>query len=140
MEKKMKTTKQVVNDSGIPAKLVHAVIRQLGDKESLTDIANHGIDGGFSGFIYTSDTVAFFKRNRKEIVQLVNEMADSLGEEPIKMVASFNCLGKQDPKAQREYYPSVARCLYGKCTDEDSDVANALAWFAGEEVARAFED
>lgn len=40
-----------------------------------------------------------------------------------------------------EYLPSVSRCLYGgRLKDEDTDVANALAWFALEEVARAFEE
>ena len=74
-------------------KLIKAVIRQLGGRDSLQDIANHGIDGGFSGFIYHSDTVKFFKRNRAEIVELVKEMADELGEEPIELVCMFNCLG-----------------------------------------------
>jgi hypothetical protein len=133
----MRTTKYVIANSNIPAKLVRAVIRQIsGDKESLADICLHGIDGGFHGFIYTRDTVAFFKRNRAEIVQLVRSMADDMGEEPIAFVAGFRCL-----TSDLETRESIARCIYGgRLTDDDDTVANALAWFAGEEVARAFCD
>jgi hypothetical protein len=149
----MKTTRQVMDQSDIPKRLINAVVRQLGGKDSLEDICNHGIDGGFHGFIYYNDTIAFYKRNRSEIVALVNQMAEELGENPIDMIAGFNCLAGQYPrkagnygfdtefdKARRELYPSISRCLYGRITDEDTQVANALAWFAGEEVARAYCD
>ena len=36
--------------------LIKAVIRQLGGKEALEDVYNHGADGGFSGFTYYSET------------------------------------------------------------------------------------
>lgn len=150
----MKSTAKVIEESNIPPRLVHAVLRQLnGDaKDSLEDIANHGVDGGFHGFIYYSDTIAFFKRNRKDIVALVHSMAEELGESPVEMVALFDCLGgrsvrdakdsDRDHKRQevtREWTPNVSRCLYGgRLIDDDIQVANALAWFAAEEVARAF--
>jgi len=149
----MKTTQQVIEQSGIPARLVRAVILQTG-KENLRDIAEHGVNGGFSGFIYHSDTVAFFKRNRREIAELVNSMAEDLGENPVEMVCGFGCLAgfakREDhdyngnmttPRRKKlaEYQPSVSRCLYGgRLTEEDTQAANALAWFAAEEVARAF--
>ena len=133
----MKTIKQAAVDSGIPEKLIRSVIRQIGDKDSLKDVAAHGMDGGFCGFTYHSDTVPFFKRHRAEIRALVESMADSLGEEPLAMVAGFNCLKPAD----HETKASIARCIYGgRLTDDDTQVANALAWFAGEEVARAFEE
>lgn len=132
----MKTTAQVLNDSGIPPRLVRAVVRQLGGKESLQDIANNSIDGGFHGFIYYSETVPFFKRNRAEILELVRRYADDFGTDPVSVVAGFNCL--TDDSETRE---SAARCLFGgRLTDNDAQVANALAWFAGEEVARSFFD
>lgn len=159
----MKSMKQVIEQTAMPAKLVRAVIHQLNGKgrldwqdihNNLSDITNHGIDGGFNGFVYTRDTVAFFKRNRKEILELVEQQADELSESPINMVASFRCLagipasrkivnGSMAELSQNwnnEFAKSVAHCLYGRITDEDIDVANALAWFAGEEVARAFCD
>lgn len=124
-------------------KLVNAVIRQLGGRESLEDIANHGIVGGFGGFIYTSDTIAFFKRNRAEIVALVKEYADEFGESDIDTVARFNCLSGRNwdkeryTKEGRELAAEIARALYGRMKKDDRQVANALAWFAAEEVAHA---
>jgi hypothetical protein len=132
----MLKTSQVIENGYIPAPLVRAVIRQLGGKESLPDICRGGIDGGFHGFIYYTDTVAFFKRNRAHIRQLVERTAEDFGDRPMQVVAGFNCLRDMDP-AERE--AAIARCLYGgRTTDADTQVANALAWFAGEEVARAF--
>jgi len=132
----MRTTTQVIENSGIDASLVRSVIRQLGGKDSLRDIAGNSIDGGFHGFIYYSDTVPFFKRNRASILELVRRYADDFGTDPVSVVAGFNCL--EDDAETRE---SAARCLFGgRMTEDDTQVANALAWFAGEEVARAFCD
>ena len=150
----MKTVKEASERTGISEKLINSVIRQLGGRESLADVCRGGADAGFSGFTYYSDTALFFKRNRKEIVELVQNMADDLGENPAEMVAGFQCLGGKRSSGYglesdreitrnilREYLPSVSRCLYGgRLTDDDTQVANALAWFALEEVARAFED
>ena len=128
----MNTIKQASNNTGIPETVIRAVVRRV-SRESIPDIVNHGIDGGFGGFIYYSDTVAFFKRYRHQITDMVEEMADQLGEDPINMVASFGCLDDD-----RETRRSIARCLYGRCDwNEDTQVANALSWFAAEESARA---
>lgn len=123
-------------------KLQNAVIRQLGltrkDEElttTLQDITNHGINGGFSGFIYYADTIKFFKNNRKAIIELVREMAQDFGQDPIEMVAGFNCL-TNDFETREE----IARALYGRLASDDTQVANALAWFAAEEVARSMTD
>lgn len=144
-----KTVKGASEQTGISETLIRAVIRQTG-RENLEDIARHGVDGGFAGFTYYSDTVPFFKRHRALIVELVNRMAEDLGENPAEMVAGFGCLAGHevhrlpDHEKRRklaEYLPSVSRCLYGgRLTDEDTIVANALAWFAAEEVARAMTE
>ena len=132
----MKTTATVLRESAIPARLVRSVVRQLGDKEFFRDIVRGGIDGGFHGFIYYSDTVAFFKRNREAIRDMAREQAQDFGQDVVSMVAGFRCL--TDDYETRE---SIARCLFGgRLTDEDTEVANALAWYAAEEVARAFCD
>lgn len=133
-----KTIKQVAENSALDATLVRAVVKRVG-RESLEDVANHGAAGGFPGFTYYKDTVAFFKKHRKAIVAIVERMADDFGESPVDMVAGFNCLGGRDDR--KEYVQSVCRCLYGcRLTDDDTNVANALAWFALEEVARVFCD
>ena len=137
----MRATNEIISESNISAKLIRSVIRQLGGKDSLPDIARHGIDGGFGGFIYTAETVAFFKRNRGEIVRLVESTADARGEEPIAVVAGFGCLRDGDAETRK----AIAKCLYGGpipsgIGEEVHLVANALAWFAAEEVAHAFCD
>lgn len=158
----MKTIIQTIKTSNISPKLIRSVIRQIGGKESLPDVLRGGADAGFCGFTYYSDTVAFFKRNRQDICNLAESMAQELGENPVDMVAGFQCLAGRDISARRaghgtwipdsqkeqerrqalsEYLPSVSRCLYGgRLTDEDTQAANALAWFALEEVAQAMCD
>lgn len=123
-------------------KLINAVINQLGGRESLQDIANHGIDGGFAGFIYHNDTIKFFQKHRAEIVELVNEYAADFGESAIDMIARFSCLSgrnwdkERNTKDGQELTAEIARALYGRLGKDDTQVANALAWFAAEEVAR----
>ena len=129
----MKTTKRVIEESCIPPKLVRSVVRQLGGKESLSDIAKHGVSGGFAGFIWYTDTVAFYKRNRKEILALLKEYAADFGvKSAVEVVCTFKGLDKEQE--------SICRCLYGRMNEEDIYVANSLAWFAAEEVAKAFCD
>ena len=128
-----RNTKQIAERSGISHALVAAVIKQTG-RENLEDIARHGVDGGFAGFTYYTDTVPFFRRNRAAIVALVNGMAEEFGQEPMALVAGFRCLEPADDETRA----SIGRCLYGgRVGDADTQVANALAWFAAEEVARA---
>lgn len=135
----MKTTAQVIRDSGIPGRLVRAVIRQLGGKDPLEDICQHGIDSGFHGFIYYSDTIAFFKRNRREISELVRQQAEDFGASPVDFVASFRCLDPKDKDPEK--MDEIGRCLYGgRIGPNYTQVPNALAWYASEEVARAFCD
>ena len=136
------TLNQFVEKSGLEPTLVRAVVRQLGGwqeaQQSMIDIANHGIDGGFHGFIYYSDTIAFFKKHRTIICNLINSTADDIGESPITLITNFNCL--KGVKAQ----DSIIRCLGGgplrQGPIEDALVANALTWFAGEEVASRYSD
>jgi hypothetical protein len=136
----MKTIKQVLETTGISESLIRSTLRQVGDKDSLRDVYAHGASGGFCGFCYYSDTVAFYKRNRAEIVALAKNMADDLGESLIAMIAGFNCLKTSNPQERRDLEDEIGRALYGRITDKETQVANALAWFALEEVARAFCD
>ncbi len=119
--------------------LTRAVIRQLGDKDNLIDVSNHGADAGFCNFVYYKDTVPFFEKHRKEILSVLE--AD--GEEPASMVFGFNCLRlkEADREEQRAYRGAINRLLYGNRKvdwdrQEEIMVANALSWFALEEVAR----
>lgn len=126
--------------------LAAAVVRQMGGwqsfKESAGDITNHGIGGGFNGFIYYRDTVAFAKRNRPAILALLNEQAADFGADgPIALVRGFNCL--TDKRTNKPDYTDdeIGAALYGRGTGDSADmILNALAWYAGEEIARRYCD
>jgi hypothetical protein len=135
--------KDVANRTGFPLPLLRAVSRQHGGwsefRESAPDIARHGIDGGFSGFIYCSETVKFYKANRAAILDLLESQAEDLGMDPTEMVCSFNCLRTTDPADKRELQREVWRTLGGRINSDDYLVANAMAWYAAEEAARAVD-
>lgn len=133
--------KSLIESSNIPASLVRAVVRQIGGldsfKESAQDIANHGIDGGFHGFIYNKDTEAFAKRNRKDIQAMASAQADDFGTSITAMIQCFGCFRNGDKPTEEE----IGSALYaGKNVEDGVNVLTALAWYAGEEVARAYCD
>jgi hypothetical protein len=140
--------KNVSEKTGFPLALLRAVARQIGGwdqfRESATDIANHGIDGGFHGFIYYTETVAFWRKNRVAILDLLTQQAEELGTDIVEMVCSFNCLRTEDPGVAKERRREVYRELFGlfRVKYDDGDdviVANALTWYAAEEAARAVD-
>lgn len=137
----MKTKTQVLKDYPEYKTLINAVINRIG-MDSVQDVVNHGIDGGFNGFIYTKDTVSFWQRHRKDIMKLAQDMASGLGENIIEMIGGFNCLGYYDYKTNkwtdREGQEAIGKTIYSEKTDDQ--VGNALAWFAAEEVCRMFEE
>lgn len=119
--------------------LAQAVIDNFGDDESFVqsapDVANYGIDGGYSGFIYYSDTVPFAVKNKKAILSYAKEQAESFGSDGVfAMIANFNCFSDLSES-------DVAEAFYEE--DEDGEnhtiLFNGLAWYIGEEVCRAFE-
>ena len=137
----MKTKNEVLAERPDCKTLINAVINRIGMK-SVEDVNNHGIDGGFHGFIYYTDTVRFYRRHRKDILRMAQEMASDIGEDMLQMIGGFNCLkyyvhgaGKWTDHEGQE---AVGKTVYGGKVDDV--VANALAWFAAEEVCRMFED
>ena len=132
-----KTLKNFIENSGIDAKLIRAVIRQSGGwqsfQESAPDIANHGISGGFSGWIYYTETCEFYAKNQNLIVELAECQSDEYGYQSAQdMVKSFRSLDAT--------LSEIGYTLHGNKRQHDTQVANALAWFAAEEVTRAFVD
>jgi len=112
--------------------LKRAVVRQFGDSESfyesVPDIANYGASGGVSGFIYYSDTVNFTKRNKNKIMQFLTELSDDIGESIVSMLSHWQCL-----KGMSQH--EIMEGLYNPKSDNKTNVYNALAWYALEEVA-----
>jgi hypothetical protein len=133
----IKTKKQVLAENSEYKTLINAVYNRIG-KESIQDVNNYGINGGYSGFIYYSETAKFYSRYRKLINKLVFEMAESFGEEAQNMVLNFNCVNSDN-----ESKHDIAICLYGgnlRTLKDEFHLPNALAWFAAEEVCRMFEN
>ena len=126
--------------------LTRAVIRQLGGRDYLEDVASPdhgGAESGYVGFTYYSDTVPFFERQRKNILSILEQDADSFGEDPVSIVMQFRWLRLKDAdrEEQRAYRSAVNRLLYSNRKvdwdrEEEIMVANALAWMALESVAR----
>ena len=134
------TQDKFVSSGRIPEKLARAVIRQMGGweafKESAPDICRCRIDSGFYGFAYCSDTESFAKRNHREIAEMAEAQADDFGTEVSRMIASFVYFRGSDVTTSE-----IGRALYaGENTRDGYNVLNALAWYAGEETARAYCD
>jgi hypothetical protein len=134
---KKPTISAFINSSSIPAKLIRSTIRQIGGfdefKHYVVDVTKYGASGGFGGFTYYSDTVSFTKRNKKEILQYASEMANDIGEKSaIELIAGFNCLQLDSV--------TVAEALFNPRSEDRTNVYNALARFALEEVSRAWAD
>lgn len=136
----MKTIKQFIQQSSINPSLIRAVIRQFGNwdyfKQSASDISSYGAAGGFSGFTYYVDTVSFTKRNKKLILELCEDLDNQLESVGlIAFIAGFNCLRGMDITQD-----SIARAIYQGKGDDVTQVFNALAWLALEEVASQYSD
>ena len=133
------TLSQFIAESGLPSSLVRSTVRQMGSwdsfQESAQDVCNHGASGGFGNFIYYTDTIAFTKRNKKALLELCKEQAEECygkGYSVGQFIAGFNCV---DCDAE-----AVAIALYTGKGDDVTEVYNALAWYALEEVSRRYCD
>jgi hypothetical protein len=134
--------KTLIANSSIPATLIRAVVKNMNGwdsfKESAQDVVDHGAACGFGNFIYYTDTVVFTAKNRKAIAELAAQQAADFGDSSeIEMILGFNCLQHDDLTSS-----DIARALYGRLADTDTEtiIYNALAWYALEEVARAYCD
>lgn len=135
------TLSQFIAESGLPASLVRSTVRQCGGWEMFQEDAKNlqlcscGAAGGFNGFIYHSETVPFSRRNKKALLELCKEQANDIyghGMTIPGFIAGFNCVGCDAEQ--------VAIALYTGKGDNVTEVYNALAWYALEEVARRYCD
>jgi hypothetical protein len=111
-----------------------------GGRESLKDLssqlvtcAKHGADSGFPGFTYYSDTIRFFKHNRKDILNNIGHTAAETGMDIIKVVQSFGVFRYSTPPTSGE----VGRALWDSAYihDELTTLYNVFAWYALEEIS-----
>lgn len=137
----MKTKKQVISENPDYSTLIRAVIDNIGE-DYIEDLNNRGINDGFSGFVYYPETVAFFRKHRKQIMVMAERMADEMGSRLLEMVSNFNCLSSgQYPNRKPDYsIDEIAKAIYqGKGKSADI-ILNSMSWFAAEEVCRMFEE
>lgn len=134
--------KEACKQNPAHAKLIRAVVQQLGGmnndtRQMMEDILRHGIDGGFYGFIYYSDTCKFAQKNQKHITVLLEEQAEQLGEDVVSMVSNFGVFrnSPMDDADRKDLYLFLAGQA-GRC--KGHSILNVLAWFAAEEVCRMF--
>ncbi len=138
----MKTTlTKFIKSSSIPASLIRAVIWQIGDwqtfQEYAPDISKNGIDAGFPGFTYYNQTEPFAKAQKSAIAKLASSQAQELGYDSVfAMVRNFGCL-KNDTFTDADLWHVFYK---GKNPEKGPNLLNALAWYAAEEVARAYCD
>ena len=132
----MKTKKQVLQENEDYKTIINAVINKVG-KDSIDDINNHGIDGGFNGFIYYYDTHNFAIKHRKTIIKMLNEDADDFGQEVVEMVSGFGIFRNKpmDAEDRQELY-----CFLGGGKCKQSTITNLMAGYAAEKVCRMFEE
>jgi hypothetical protein len=135
----------IQNNSAWQPATIHNVIKALGytaadGAESLknlsgqlADCARHGADGGFPGFIYYSETSAFFRQNREDIVHNIEQTAADMGEDVIKFVQSFGVFRNAAPPTSGE----IGRALWdsARLRDDLTSLYNVFAWYALEEIA-----
>lgn len=60
------------------------------DLAEIQDIANGALIGGVSGFIYYSETIAFYERHEAEIWQILEEDAHNMGISISKILDGFS--------------------------------------------------
>jgi len=126
-------------DYGMDETLAKATIIQFGDydyfrESKAQDITNYGINGGFGGFIYYSDTVPFAEKHIKSILAFAKQQANDIGYDSVySMIASFNCFkGKNET--------DIVEAIYDPDYELRTMAMNGLAWYVGEEMARIYCD
>lgn len=128
--------KKFIEKSWIDKALIKAVIKQIGGfgyfRDCACDIANHGIDGGYHGFIYYFDTVKFTEDNLPQILAMAKYQATDYGHGTyIDFMVGFRCFKNLNQS-------EILDGLHSVGSDFMVDVYNGIAWYAGEEVARAY--
>lgn len=109
------------------------VFKQVGAEDQadferiMSDVTMGGADAGFNGFTYYADTVQFWQDNKAAIMDKLAQDAEGSGLSIIEMVEAFNCLNYNYDMDE------VGEVLYGD--DDNTQICNALAWYALETVA-----
>jgi hypothetical protein len=132
----MKTKAEVIRENPDLKTIINAVINKI-DLNSVEDINNHGIDGGFSGFIYYSETHSFAMRHRQTIISMLENDAADFGQDIVEMVSGFAVFrnSQMDIEDKKNLYRYLGM---GRC--DQSTITNLMAWYAAESVCHLFDN
>lgn len=130
---------EFIESTDVPESIVRAVVRALGGWKEFEATApavdGHGADAGFAGFTYYSDTVAFFRKHRAALLEMLKaDEFDTMGANDVAaFVSSFRCMADVSADA-------IAETLYGRWKDSEwsTTVANGIAWYALGAVCREY--
>jgi hypothetical protein len=134
--------------SSFPERTVNKVIEALGYpltgsgdtfKElsaELVNCAEYGANIGISGFIYYSETIPFFKKNRVAIASHIERTAAEFGTDIFSMVQGFGVFYNSEKPTPSE----IGKALWDDSqTHPDlTTLYNVFAWYALEEVSRTW--
>ena len=92
------------------SRLTEALDARFDDMDEIKDVADHGCEGGVSGFIYYSETSKFFDEYQEEIEQQYQEL---FGNDYLKQILDTNNI--QDIRTLKNNMVWGAVSMY--CTD-----------------------
>jgi len=138
----------ILENSSFPESTINNVIKALGYplngsgdtfKElslELVNCAEYGANIGISGFIYYSETIPFYKKNRAAIASHIESTAEEFGTDIFSMVQNFGVFRHSEKPTPSE----IGKALWDKSeTHQDlTDLYNVFAWYALEEVSRTW--
>ena len=96
--------------------LVQALEERFTDMDEVRDIANHGIMGGFNGFIYSSELCEFFDEYQDDI----EDYLDDMGYAPNDIVGDTTCWTFQELK-ERSVWIVVESWCHAMVDEMDED-------------------
>jgi hypothetical protein len=129
-----RTVNKVIEALGYPLTGSGGTFKEL--SAELVNCAEHGADGGFSGFIYYNETIPFFKKNRAAIASHIEQTAAELGTDIFSMVQGFGVFSNSEKPTPSE----IGKALWDSSqTHPDlTSLYNVFAWYALEEVSRTW--
>lgn len=120
------------------SKLEKSILTQIGvtKKEFAKNVSDYqNAQNGIPGFTYYSDTHKFALKNQSLINELLEDLADDLGEDVFSMVSNFGVFrGEIDKDEKKDIYKFLGGNRNEKSYDTNS-VLNVMAWFCVEHLA-----
>jgi hypothetical protein len=129
-----RTVNNVIEAFGYPLKGKGDTFKEL--SVDFVNCAEYGANIGISGFIYYSETTAFFRKNRTAIASHIERTAAEFGTDIFSMVQGFGIFRNSDKPTPTE----IGKALWdsGQSHPDLTSLYNVFAWYALEEVSRTW--